>query len=206
MKKLVLLVFATLLLSSCGSLFKVTSYSTSLVSVESPENAKEKYGETKIVTNTSDDGISKYTYEDDYINIMWYIGYKQLNFVLTNKSGFSIKLPWDEMAYVNEKGQSMRVIHSGVKLVDKNAPQAQSIVAKNATLEDILMPSDNIYYVSGQYGGWNERSLFPTYSTQEDANNSPALGKTVRVVFPIIIQDVTNEYVFEFKVDSVTVK
>lgn len=207
MKKSVLLVFATLLLSSCGSLFKVTSYSTSLVSVESPENAKEKYGETKIVTNTSDDGISKYTYEDDYINIMWYIGSKQLNFVLTNKSGFSIKLPWDEMAYVNEKGQSMRVIHSGVKLVDKNAPQAQSIVAKNATLDDILIPSDNIYYVSGKYGGWNEKYLFPSsYSTQEEANNSPALGKTVRVVFPIIIQDVTNEYVFEFKVDSVTVK
>ena len=70
MKKFFLLVIASLLLSSCGSLFKVTSYSTSLVSVESPENAKVKYGETKIVTNTSDDGISKYTYEDDYINII----------------------------------------------------------------------------------------------------------------------------------------
>ncbi len=204
MKRFILLAIATMILSSCG-LFKVTTYSTSLVSVESPANAKEKYGETKIVT-TSENDISKYTYEDDFISIVWYISRKQLNFVLTNKSGFSIKLPWDEMAYVNERGQSMRVIHQGVKLIDRNSSQAPTVVAKNASLDDLLIPSDNIYYVSGKYGGWEEKNLFPSYSSQEEANNSPALGKTVRVVFPIIIQDVTNEYIFEFSVDSVSVK
>lgn len=205
MKRFILLAIASMILSSCGSLFKVTTYSTSLVSVESPANAKEQYGETKIVT-TSENDISKYTYEDDFISIVWYISRKQLNFVLTNKSGFSIKLPWDEMAYVNERGQSMRVIHQGIKLIDRNSPQAPTVVAKNASLDDLLIPSDNIYFVSGKYGGWEEKTLFPSYSSQEEANNSPALGKTVRVVFPIIIQDVTNEYIFEFSVDSVSVK
>lgn len=204
--KTLLLLAITVILSSCGSLFKITSYSMSLVSVESPEDSKVKYGETKIVTSVSDTGISKYTYQDDYISIIWYFGHKQLNFAITNKTGYSIKLPWDEMVYVDEDGQSMRVIHSGVKYIDRNSPQAPSIVAKNATFDDILVPADNIYYVSGKYGGWEEKDLFPSYSNQEAADESSILGKTVRVVFPIIIQDITNEYIFEFKIDSVTVK
>ena len=158
------------------------------------------------MTTTGEDGISKYTYEDDFINIVWYIGNKQLNFTLTNKSGYSIKLPWDDMAYVDEAGNTKRVIHSGIKLIDRNAAQATTVVSKNAKLDDILIPSDNIYYVSGQYGGWREKYLFPQYTTQEAAIASPLIGKTVRVIFPIIIQDVQNEYVFEFSIDGAIVK
>jgi hypothetical protein len=205
MKHFITAFIIMLSLTSCG-IFKITSYSTSLVSVESPANAKIKYGETKIINNTGEDGITKYSYEDDYINIVWYIGNTRLNFLLTNKSGYTIKLPWDDMAYVDEDGKTMRVIHSGIRLVDRNAAQAPSVVPKNATLNDILIPSENIYYVSGQYGGWQESPLFPKYSSQEEANNSPVLGKIVRVIFPIIIEDVQNEYVFEFSVDSVVVK
>ena len=189
-------------LTSCGSIFMSTSYNTSLVSVESPADAKIKYGETKIINTIGEDGISKYTYEDDFINIVWYIGKSKLNFFLTNKSGYSIKLPWDDMAYVDENGITMRVIHSGGRLIDRNATQAPSVVPKNATLEDILIPSENIYFSSG----WIEKSLFPSYNSQEAANKSPILGKTIRIIFPIIIQDVQNEYVFEFSIDGIVVK
>ena len=140
-----------LYLTSCGGLFKSTLYSTSLVSVESPADAKVKYGETKIVNTIGENGVSKYTYEDDYINIVWYIGETQLHFSLTNKSGYSIKLPWDDMAYVDENGKAMRVIHSGIRLVDRNATQAPSVVPKNAILDDMLMPSENIYYENKGY-------------------------------------------------------
>ena len=70
-----------------------------------------------------------------------------------------------------------------------------------------LLPTDNVYYYSGSYSsGWREKDLFPGYKSTEEAQASPALGKTVRIVFPVIIQDVTNEYIFEFSVDSVEVK
>lgn len=186
-------------------MFKATSYGVSLASVESPADSKVQFGETKIV-NVEEEGQSKYQYEDDFIKINWYVGNKQFYFDLTNKSGYSMKIPWDDITYVNEKGQTMRVMHSGVKYVDRNASQPASVLPKNASLSDILLPTDNVYFVSGQYGGWREKSLFPNYQDQESANASPVLGKTVRVVFPILIQDVTNEYIFEFSVDNVTVK
>lgn len=194
-----------MLLVSCGSLFKVTTYDVSLSSVESPADAKEKYGETKVV-KVEQEGLSKYQYEDDYIKIFWYVSSTQFNFDLTNKSDYTMKLNWDDMAYVDEDGNTKRVMHSGVKYTDRNSSQPASILPKNASLSDVLLPTDNVYFVSGSYGGWRESSLFPRYSTNEEAQASPALGKKVRIIFPIVIQDVVNEYVFEFSVDSVKVQ
>lgn len=152
------------------------------------------------------EGLSKYQYEDDFIKIFWYVSSTQFNFDLTNKSGYTIKLNWDDMAYVDQNGSTKRVMHSGVKYTDRNNSQPASTLPKNASLSDVLLPTDNVYFVSGQYGGWRERTLFQNYSTYEEAQTSPALGKTVRIIFPIMIQDVSNEYIFEFSVDSVTVK
>ena len=205
MNKSILICAAAMLLVSCGSLFKVTTYDVSLSSVESPADAKEKYGETKVV-KVEQEGLSKYQYEDDYIKIFWYVSSTQFNFDLTNKSDYTMKLNWDDMAYVDEDGNTKRVMHSGVKYTDRNSSQPASILPKNASLSDVLLPTDNVYFVSGSYGGWRESSLFPRYSTNEEAQASPALGKKVRIIFPIVIQDVVNEYVFGFSVGSVKVQ
>ena len=195
-----------MLFASCASLFTTTSYDVSLKSVESPANAKIKFGETKVVKVEQDD-LSKYQYEDDFIKIFWYVSSSQFNFEITNKSEHTMKLSWDDMSYVDENGKTNRVMHSGVKYTERNNSQPASVLPKNASLSDLLLPTDNVYYSSSSYSsGWIEKALFPNYKSQEEAQNSPALGKTVRVVFPVIIQDVVNEYIFEFSVDSVTVK
>lgn len=56
----------------------IASYSVGLKSVESPANAKQQFGETKIV-NIQDGATNKYQYEDDYINIVWFVDSKQFN-------------------------------------------------------------------------------------------------------------------------------
>ena len=205
MKKIIFFVLAMMLFASCSSLLKTTTYDVSLASVESPANSKIKYGETKVV-KVEQEGLSKYQYEDDYIKIFWYVSSTQFNFELTNKSGYTIKLPWDDMAYVDEDGKTKRIMHSGVKYTERNNSQPASTLPKNASLSDILLPTDNVFFVSGSYGGWRELPLFPKYGTNEEAQASPALGKVVRVIFPVLIQDVVNEYVFEFKVNSVSVQ
>lgn len=202
-KSFALLFAASVLFTSCGSLFKVTSYDVSLSAVESPADAKVKYGDTKIVS-FEEDGQSKYRYEDDYINISWYVGLKQFYFTLKNKSDYSLKIPWDDIVYVDVDGDTKRVMHSGVKYTDRNASQPASIVPKNASISDVLLPTDNVSYNSGI--GWTEGYLFPQYSKQEDASNSRVLGKNIRVTFPIIIQDVQNEYTFEFSINDATVE
>lgn len=99
-------------------------------------------------------------------------------------------------------------MHSGVKYIDRNNSQPASVIPKGATLSDIIMPTDNVYYISGQYGGWREGNLFnfPIDKKNIEQSKLPYIGKTVKVLFPIIIEDVKNEYVFEFKINDITVK
>jgi hypothetical protein len=181
----------------------MTSYGVSLASVESPANSMIQYGETQVVM-IEQDGLSKYKFEDDYIEIFWYVGTKEFNFELKNKSDYTIKLNWDDMAYVHLNGATSRVMHSGVKYIDRNNSQPASVLPKNASITDILLPTDNIYY--SEYIGWQSKRLFPYYNTNAEAQLSTDIGKTVRIIFPIVIQDIVNEYVFEFKIDSISVQ
>lgn len=207
MKKihLLLLVMGACLLSSCGT-FKsyIASYSVGLSAVESPADAKQQFGETKVVT-FDEEGVSKYRYEDDYINIVWHVGSKQFYFTLNNKSEHSLKINWDDISFVDTKGQVGRVMHSGVKYSERNNSQPATTVPKGASISDILLPTENVYFVSGQYGGWRENYLLPcVYQTPEafNAGASSLVGKTMTIMMPIMIESVQNDYTFTFNIDK----
>lgn len=194
-----------LFFSSCGS-FKsyIASYSVGLSAVESPKDAKQQFGETKVV-NFNEDGINKYRFEDDYIDIVWYVGDKQFNFNLKNKSGHTLKINWDDISFVNINGNVGRVMHSGVKYADRNSSQPATTIPKGANISDLLLPTDNVYYVSGQYGGWREKYLIPCiYQTPEAFNDeaSTYVGKTMTIMMPILIENVQNDYTFTFNIDK----
>lgn len=181
---------------SCGSMMQTSKYVVNLSSVESPENAKEQFGETKVVTFTEGDK-QKYRYEDDYINIVWYVGIKEFDFTLTNKSDHTIKINWDDISYVDITGNVGRVMHSGVKYIDRNSSQPATSIPKKANITDLIMPTDNVYYVSGQYGGWREKPLIPS-----GYNNGGAESKTMSILMPIMIENVQNDYTFEFVINA----
>ena len=208
MKKLLslsLLICGAFLFNSCGA-FKsyVASYSVGLSEVESPKDAKQQFGETKVVT-FDENGINKYRYEDDFIDIVWYVDSKQFNFTLTNKSGHTIKINWDDISFVDINGQVGRVMHSGVKYTERNNSQPATTIPKGASISDLLLPTNNVYYVSGQYGGWNERYLIPCVYQTPDAFNKEAstyVGKTMTIMMPIMIENVQNDYTFTFNIDK----
>ncbi|MCD8302068.1 MAG: hypothetical protein LUC44_03510 [Prevotellaceae bacterium] len=182
----------------------MAEYSVGLTTVESPSDAKEQFGETKIIS-FEDDGINKYRYEDDYIDIVWYVAPKQFNFTLTNKSDHTLKINWDDISYVNTYGQVGRVMHSGVKYSERNNSQPSSTIPKGASISDLLLPTDNVYYVSGQYGGWEEKYLYPcVYNTPEAFNEGAEslIGKTMTILMPIMIENVQNDYTFTFNIDE----
>ena len=206
MKRILLSLIAAVSMTSCA-FGPYLTYSVGLSNVEAPADAKTQYGETKII-KLDVEGKTNYKYEDDYIDIMWIVTSTQFNFVLKNKSNYSIKIPWDDVAYISPSGQTGRVMHSGIKYIDRNNSQPASVVPKGASLSDIVMPTDNVYYVSGQYGGWREGKLFNFAIDKNNIEQSKQehIGKTVRLLFPVSIQDVKNKYVFEFKVEDIILK
>lgn len=181
---------------SCGTMMQTSKYVVNLSAVESPENAKVQFGETKVVT-FKDGDVQKYRYEDDFINIVWFVGYKEFDFSLTNKSDHTIKINWDDISYVDINGNVGRVMHSGVKYIDRNSSQPATSIPKRASITDLLMPTENVYYVSGQYGGWRESPLIPA-----SYNQGGAEGKTMTILMPIMIENVQNDYTFEFVISA----
>ena len=181
-------------------------YDVSLDQVERPEQAKIRYGDQKII-RLSGEGVEKYQFEDEMINIIWIVTSGGLSFELFNKTNYSIKIVWDEAAFVGVTGQSQRVMHSGVKYIDRNNPQPPSIVIRNGNLSDIVIPTDNIYYASGKYGGWREAPILPNarfgMTTEQLIEQAkPYIGKSIQVLLPLQIEDVVNEYIFSFKIND----
>lgn len=177
-------------------------YNVGLKEVERPEDSSKRYGEFEITT-LEEGGKTKYAYEDEVIKIYWLPSTTQFNFVLENKSSNSVKVIWDEAAYVDIKGSTQRVMHSGVKYTERNNSQPPTIVLKNAKVDDLILPTENVYYVSGQYGGWRTAPLFPTSAqTKEDLDLAikSTVGGTVKILLPIQIEDVVNEYIFSFEI------
>ena len=202
-KTLFSITICALLFSSCG-VSNLANYSIGLKTVESPANAKQQFGETKIV-NFQDGETNKYRYEDDYINIVWYVDSKRFYFDLTNKSGHTIKINWDDISYVDYNGKVGRVMHSGVKYTERNNSQPASTVPKGATLSDILIPTENVYFISGRFGGWREKYLIPCVyndAATRDAQASSYVGKTMTIMMPIMIENVQNDYTFTFNIDK----
>ena len=204
MKKLFYLLMLVSVITSC-SVHK-GSYDMKLQKVERTKNSENNYGESKIV-NFKEEGKSKYSYEDQMIKIVWTPVSTQFGFILDNKTNHSIKIIWDEAVYIDENGSSERVMHSGVKYSESTNPQIPTIIIKNGNVSDILIPVDNIYYVSGKYGGWNTQPLFTdwAYSPEElYIVTQEYIGKSVKILLPLKIEGVVNEYIFTFKFEGFT--
>lgn len=197
-------------------------YSFSLQNVERPEKASQRYGLQNISTLT-DDKKYKFYFEDELLRILWDINVFNMAFSLQNKTDHSIKIPWDEAAYVDENGRSHRVMHSGIKYTDREQSMPPSVIIRRGMIEDIVFPTDYIYWRKGSRytaGSWEEKALFspyldihctyrkgdyPSFEAFDKAAKSK-IGKTIQVLLPFQIKDVVNDYIFTFKIDSVSTR
>jgi len=211
MKKLLPLLLLPIILSGCNA---TCFYIYNLSNVERPQNAKERYGEQKII-NFDEKNENTYVYEDDLIKISWFIGTNKFNFLLENRSDYSIKIIWDDAAYVNTKGMSGRVVHSGIPLKDRNNFQPPTVIPKKSKINDILIPTEKIIYGQNPYSsftsssGWYAHPIIPNidYSKKELCNKAATfIGKTIKILLPLQAEETVNDYIFTFYINDFIIK
>jgi len=196
-----------LALTGCASMmYQPYDYQAALIEVQRPSDIADRYSE-QITIEQSEEGEEQYMYSDSLISIAWIVGDEQLSFILENKTQHSMRVLWDEVTFVDITGNSSRVMHEGVRYVDRNASQPPSVVPSNGRLIDIVVPTSNVYYVSGQYGGWRTAGLIQPRNTSlgETEEALSNIGRRFSVLFPVELQGVTNEYTFNFEVKDVVV-
>ena len=163
-------------------------YIATLSKVERPVNPATRYGKTSVV---EDSGVTKFSYVDKYIDIIIFAESSQFSFLLKNVSDNTIKLIWNEAVFVDAEGSTSKVMHVGTKYSEKDGDQPASTIIKGAKIDDIAAPTKNVRY-SSTLKEWVVDPMFPSaYSKPIDP---------VRLMLPIQVKDVINEYVFIFDV------
>lgn len=164
------------------------------------------YKLTNVSKNESvvDSNISgSFSYKDELLSVMWSIDRNKALFSVKNNASGSIKVLWDDMAFVGLNGESHRVIHKGIKYSEKEKEQAPSIIARNAELHDLIIPADKIYYQKS----WGKWSAYPfvddfLYSPEDESAKHPN-GKKIQVLLPVVINEKRYEYQFVFEIVNI---
>jgi hypothetical protein len=187
----------------------------SLISVEKFVGAKKIYGEQRIEA-VNEEGISRFYFEDEMVRIKWLPTPYDVVFVLNNKANRPVSIVWDESRFIDEKGVSHRLIHSGIGYEDRNHSHPPTVDAARGTLEDFVHPADYFQWEEGQggrsnkqQGYWKKASFLPAQikgnAEELRTKAEPFVGKTFQVILALQIDDVRNEYVCIFKINKVAV-
>lgn len=163
-------------------------YFATLIQVERPSDSSDRYGATETII---DNGITKFSYIDEYIDIVIFALSMQFNFVLKNVSQTSIKVIWNEAVFVDSDGSTSKVMHAGIKYSQREGDQPATTIIKGAKIDDLAAPIKNVRY-SDALKEWVTDSMFPSI---------PALAvDPIRLMLPIQVKDTINEYIFVFNV------
>lgn len=84
------------------------------------------------------------TFDDGKIQAIFIVGEKDLNFTIKNLTSDPMKINWDEASLIIY-GESKRVMHKGIKFIDRDAPQAPTVIPGNSSIDDLVLPTDNVY-------------------------------------------------------------
>ncbi len=166
-------------------------YNATLSKVEKPENPNIRYGETKEIV---DKNITKYSYIDSHIAIIILATSTQFEFTLKNISESSLKVVWNEAVFVDSDGSTSKIMHAGTKYLGREGDQPATTIIKGAMIDDLASPTKNVRY-SDELETWVTDSMFPS--------EKALVVKPIRLMLPIQIKDVINEYIFEFEVNYI---
>lgn len=167
-------------------------YIATLSKVEKPSNPAVRYGKTTEITD--DKGITKFSYVDDYIDLIILALPEQFSFVLKNVSENTLKVVWNEAVFVDSDGSTSKIMHVGTKYSQREGDQPATTIIKGAKIDDVATPTKNVRY-SDVLKEWVTDSMFPKKPAQD--------VEPIRLMLPIAVKDVTNEYIFEFDVKYV---
>lgn len=139
---------------------------------------------------------------DSTISILWRPGPTQIGFVMDNLTARSIRVVWDDSAFIKQDGTASRIIHEGVLLAERTTSQPPSVVPAGGTISDFVLAVDNIEY--SDYSGWTESP----YITPEavvfsyDENAESPVGDRIGVLLALDVNGERREYRFAFEVGA----
>jgi len=142
-------------------------------------------------------------FADGNISVKFDVLKTSVGFVLENLTDKPIKIIWDDASIV-QYGEARKVMHTGVKYIDRSQHQPPTNIPSNARIEDALTPIDEVWYSS--YYGWQTHPLFIDDDLGKPQFRTAALackGQKLGVLLPVEIDGKVINYQFEFLITDV---
>ena len=158
-------------------------------------------------------GMIKYRHEDNMVRIEWRPAPVDIIFTIYNKTGSPVKIVWDEARFVDEKGLSHRLIHSGIGYEARNLPQLPTVITGGINLEEFIHPLDYFQWeeihgmsAAKKEGYWDRAPFLPTQilkGTVEElrAKAGAMVGKTFQTILSLEINQIRIDYLCTFRID-----
>ena len=194
---LIILVLAACASTGEGAKTKlVTKYDIALVKVVNTTDltgrAKSPVADTTLVNKL------RYRYEDNLVRTIWSASEAGFELTLYNASDKSIMISWEQGLYLDYDNIGHRLLISSTKDADKDKPQAVSTIAPRGNLVETIGSADHVSQ-SSVLGVYARSPLLPTdYASAVRYN-----GKEMKLILPITIDGVVNNYEHTFKVIGV---
>ncbi len=119
-------------------------------------------------------------FRDKTIAVSFSVGEQSFQMRFENVTDVPVKIQWERAQYVDVTGQTQRLMHSGIRYVDRNNPIPDQTVAPHGVVEEAVIPVKNVF-VSPQKNGYDIRPLLPL-----DADAAAGLkGKSVILFIPV---------------------
>jgi hypothetical protein len=135
-------------------------------------------------------------YEDEFLKVRFSIPEnKQIAFALLNKTDEPIVIPWDQVSFVDVENKSHKVMHQGVRFIERDQPQSPTTIPPGALVEDFVYPSDAATFLAGQ---WITPMIFP-----HGPRSAEYKGKNFSVFMPLQVSGAVKNYNFVFTVADV---
>lgn len=181
------------LLAGCAPAM-VSSYDAPLVKVQRPADVEARWGEYTIEPTDS----SGYAYSDELLDMTVVPARGSFFARLENKTDHTLRVIWDEGAYVGPNGVSSRIVNGNTRVIDMEREQPPTVVPAHASAVLNIIPTDLYHVSTGAYtSNWTDD--FVSYcGTAADYE-----GKTFRLMLPIQVQETVNEYTLEFMLSNV---
>ena len=134
-------------------------------------------------------------FKDKTIGVSFTLGEQSFQMRFENVADVPVKIQWERAQYVDVTGQTQRLMHSGIRYVDRNNPIPDQTVAPHGVVEEAVIPVKNVF-VSPQKNGYDIHPLLPL-----DTDAAAGLkGKSVILFIPVEVNRQIIPYNFKIEI------
>lgn len=169
----------------CVTMRTVMEVDLTLSSVQRPQDVAKRWGDYTLVPSDS----SGFTYTDDLISIVVVALTGSFQAVLTNRTEHSIRLLWSEASYVGPGGLSSGVVPGATRWIDMGNAPAPQLIPTESRASISIIPRATANRSSMSFRGFYDSG----------ATCAEVEGTEIRLILPVEIEGVTNEYTFRFQ-------